>query len=180
MRYIKHILLPDETVLLDARVHPVLMLPSVLLLMGAALLITYYPDWFGNTRGFIRLANWLYTYVPVGFLKHFEAYRLYDNKVLALIAATAGIAGFMRGWIEISFTELAITDRRVVAKVGVTTTTSIEMDRRRVAGVIVHQSLLGRILNYGNIYIYGFSGSISNLPVIAEPYKVQQYLNARF
>ena len=180
MRYIKHILLPDEVVILDAKVHPVLLVPGLRLILLDVLCQYYYQSWFGQTAGFIKIFNWLYEFIPIRWLLLPDKYHMYDGRMLALIFGTWGVVVLVRALLVILFTELVITDRRVMAKVGVTTTTAIELDRSRIAGVVVFQTFLGRMLNYGNVYIQGFAGSIHLLPSMCDPYKIQKYLHARY
>jgi uncharacterized membrane protein YdbT with pleckstrin-like domain len=100
-----------------------------------------------------------------------------EIKVLALVIALAGIARFSQGMIAMQSTELIVTDRRIIAKTGILTITTIEMDRSRVAGVTVDQSFLGRIMGYGHIYIQGFTSSIGGLPPMVNPHMVERFVS---
>ena len=69
-------------------------------------------------------------------------------------------------------TELAITSKRLIAKFGIASTQSIEIRFDRIETVRVKQSLMGRILNYGDIIVTGTGSTydpipdISNIPII--------------
>ncbi len=52
-------------------------------------------------------------------------------------------------------TELAVTDKRVIAKTGLVQRRTIEMFLEKVESVQVDQSVLGRIFNYGSVTISG-------------------------
>ena len=50
---------------------------------------------------------------------------------------------------------MAVTNYRVVYKIGVFNVRTEELVNSRIEAVIVNQSLMGRILNYGNIIFSG-------------------------
>jgi uncharacterized membrane protein YdbT with pleckstrin-like domain len=75
------------------------------------------------------------------------------------------LAAFLRRW----STELAITDRKVVAKSGVIARQSIEVLLPKVESVQVHQGILGRLLNYGTIIICGTGNSKAPIRGISDP-----------
>jgi len=66
----------------------------------------------------------------------------------------AGVFG-LSAWLTFVTTELAITNRRVIAKFGLIGRHTIEMRLQKVETVQVEQSILGRILSYGNIIVSG-------------------------
>jgi len=55
--------------------------------------------------------------------------------------------------------EYALTNKRVLVKVGFLNRVSVETLLQRIEGIQVEQSLLGRILGYGTIVICGTGGS---------------------
>ena len=61
-------------------------------------------------------------------------------------------------------TEMAVTSKRVIVKVGLLRRKTIELFLPRVESVRVEQGLLGRMLGYGNIVVIGTGGT-------AEPFK---------
>src|SRR5277367_5088150 len=66
-------------------------------------------------------------------------------------------------------TELAITSKRLIAKFGIASTQSIEIRFDRIETVRVKQSLMGRILNYGDIVVTGTGSTFDPIPNIANP-----------
>lgn len=66
-------------------------------------------------------------------------------------------------------TELAITDRRVISKIGFIRRLTSEINLSRVEGVSVYQSMLGRMLNYGTVSVTGTGGRIAPMRNIADP-----------
>jgi hypothetical protein len=177
MRYIKNILLSDEEVLLEAKVHPAILLPGLLYILLAALFIHYQP-YIGESFWILKIFRFIESWVPfLPIYSAFKTYGLSDTKLIALFLLIFGIIKFAKASIIIIFTEMVITEYRVITKTGVTTTTCIEIDRSRIAGVIVFQTFTGRLLGFGEIYIQGFSGSIVDMPYITNPYKIQRHLN---
>lgn len=52
-------------------------------------------------------------------------------------------------------TELAITNKRVIAKTGLISRNTIELNLSKIESIRVDQSILGRIFNYGSIIVAG-------------------------
>jgi hypothetical protein len=74
-------------------------------------------------------------------------------------------------------TELVITSKRLIAKFGVTSTQSIEIRFDRIETVRVKQSLMGRILDYGDIVVTGTGSTFDPIPNISKPMKFRAALN---
>lgn len=66
-------------------------------------------------------------------------------------------------------TELAVTNRRIIAKAGFIQRFTVEMQHRQVESIQVSQTALGRILNYGNVHIQGTGGGRTPIGFIADP-----------
>jgi uncharacterized membrane protein YdbT with pleckstrin-like domain len=179
MRYIKSILLNNEDILLEAKVHPAVLIGGLTGIVFAALIALYYPQWIGKTGGFMKLFYKLQDWISLPLYNALYPYKLHDGHFFALIVLLIGLFYFMRAMLHILFTEFVISDQRIIAKTGIFTTTCIELDRNRVAGAIVYQDINGRMFDYGTIFIQGFSGVMVNIPAISSPYKVQRFLHAR-
>jgi uncharacterized membrane protein YdbT with pleckstrin-like domain len=74
-------------------------------------------------------------------------------------------------------TELVITSKRLIAKFGVASTQSIEIRFDRIETVRVKQSLMGRILNYGDIVVTGTGSTFDPIPNISKPMQFRAALN---
>lgn len=184
MSYVKHILLPTEEVLYDGHVHPTVLLPGALLLGLAAWLLTG----TGNTSGIYSLLLGFTSFMSEYFdfmgllyykLSHWQGAtpRIdLDVKVLALAIALYGLSRFAMGLVLMETTELIVTDQRIIAKTGVFTITTVEMDRRRIAGVTIYQTIPGRIMGYGYVNIQGFTSHIGNLPPMVNPHLVEKFV----
>lgn len=66
-------------------------------------------------------------------------------------------------------TELALTDKRVIAKFGWIQRNSIELSLARVESLTVNQSFFGRIFNFGTLTVNGIGGIQTPIPVIDNP-----------
>ncbi len=82
-----------------------------------------------------------------------------------LIAIMWGVSAF----ITFKTSEFAVTNMRVLIKVGWIRRNSLETLLTKVEGVQVNQGILGRILNYGTIIIRGTGGTHNPFRKIAAP-----------
>lgn len=73
-------------------------------------------------------------------------------------------------------TELAITNKRVIAKVGLISRDTIEMNLNRVESIQVDQSIIGRIFNFGSILVSGAGNPKTPIPGISQPLKFRRHL----
>jgi uncharacterized membrane protein YdbT with pleckstrin-like domain len=55
--------------------------------------------------------------------------------------------------------DFAVTNKRVLMKVGVFSTRSTELFLNKIEAIAVHQSLVGRMLGYGDIVVTGSGGT---------------------
>lgn len=66
-------------------------------------------------------------------------------------------------------TELAITNKRVIAKFGLVSRSTIEINLQRIESVQVNQSVIGRIFNYGSVVVSGAGNPQAPIPGISSP-----------
>lgn len=184
MSYVKHILLPSEQVLYDGHVHPTVLVPGAIMLGLSAAILTQTGDTGGVYS--VILAFWRYLAHHFFFAAHIYAKLMqwqnasptidFDIKVFAVGLALYGFSKVAKGFVLMETTELMITDQRVIAKIGVMNVITVEMDRNRIAGVTVYQSMPGRIMGYGYIMIQGFTSHISGLPPMVNPHLVERFI----
>ncbi len=86
-----------------------------------------------------------------------------------LLVVVVGIFFILVAWIRVHSTELAITNRRVIAKFGCIKRDTVEINLEKVEALRVEQGFWGRILNFGTILMTGTGGSIEPIPTIADP-----------
>lgn len=88
-----------------------------------------------------------------------------------------GIIFLLIAVINVWTTELAITNRRIIAKTGLIRRNTIELKVTRVESLGVDQGILGRIFNFGSITVKGTGGSNAPIPYIAKPLEFRQRVN---
>ena len=71
-------------------------------------------------------------------------------------------------------TEFAITNRRVIGKVGLFSNKTLEILIPQVESVLIEQNILGKILNYGAITVTGTGGSNETFYALSEPEKIRK------
>jgi membrane protein YdbS with pleckstrin-like domain len=88
--------------------------------------------------------------------------------ILTLVIVV-GLVFLVMAWIKVRSTELAITNRRVIAKFGFIKRHTVEINLDKVEALKVEQGVLGRFLNFGTIFISGAGTSVAPIPNIADP-----------
>jgi uncharacterized membrane protein YdbT with pleckstrin-like domain len=71
-------------------------------------------------------------------------------------------------------TELAITNKRVIAKFGLISRATIEINLQKIESIQVRQGILGRICNYGSIVVAGAGSPQAPVPGISDPMKFRR------
>lgn len=66
-----------------------------------------------------------------------------------------GLLFWISAAIKYFTTELAITNKRVIAKFGLISRTTIEINIQKIESIQVNQGILGRIFNFGSIVVAG-------------------------
>tara|TARA_R110002126_G_scaffold10384_2_gene47288 strand:- start:1019 stop:1453 length:435 start_codon:yes stop_codon:yes gene_type:complete len=66
-------------------------------------------------------------------------------------------------------TELAVTNKRVVAKVGFIWRKTVEMNIPKIESLQVKQGILGRLFNYGSVIVSGAGNPQAPIPGISNP-----------
>ena len=88
---------------------------------------------------------------------------------LLLIAFGLGLIFWLIAYIKYKTTELAITNKRVIAKFGFISRKTVELNINRVESIQVHQSILGRIFDFGTLVISGAGNPQAPIPGISDP-----------
>ena len=88
---------------------------------------------------------------------------------LVLLVVVVGLGFLLWAWIRIRSTEVAITNRRVIAKFGFIRRHTVEINLGKVESLRVEQGVMGRVLNYGTIYIAGTGSAMAPIHDIADP-----------
>lgn len=88
---------------------------------------------------------------------------------IVLLPVLIGLVFLGIAWVRIHSTELAITNKRVIAKFGFVKRDTVEINLSKVEAVRVEQGFWGRMLNFGTLLMSGTGGSIEPIPNIADP-----------
>ncbi len=133
-------LLPGETRLIECRQHKIMFFEPMMWLMLATV-----PVWFIALND---LSPWLWIIPGVLYL-------------------WGWILFFMR-MIEYYSTKFIVTSERIILKSGILTREAMELMIDKCEGVMVSQSIFGRIFNYGTITVT--TGEVSNLyKMVSDP-----------
>jgi uncharacterized membrane protein YdbT with pleckstrin-like domain len=89
--------------------------------------------------------------------------------VFAWIPLGLAILWLVAAFIKRQTSEFVVTNKRVLMKVGVFTTRSIELLLSKVEAITVHHSLMGRLLGYGDIVLTGSGGTREPFSTIQSP-----------
>ena len=111
------------------------------------------------------------------------AYVFQSNNEFALIAGLCLLAAApfvaVRAWFGQWITEIAVTNLRVIYKRGFIKRHTAEMNMDKIESVIVTQSILGCMLNYGAIHVRGTGVGIEHLHRIRAPIELRNCITAR-
>ena len=150
MSYVQRVLQPGEQIRHISSTHWILYWPGA----GVALLAVI-AWWFSET---MRLTGfWRYT-----------AYAL------AVVAVVLLVQQWFQWWV----TEIAVTNRRVIYKKGLVRRQTNEMNMDKVESVQIDQSILGRMLDFGNVTILGTGEGFEMLHTIASPMELRNSITA--
>jgi uncharacterized membrane protein YdbT with pleckstrin-like domain len=101
-----------------------------------------------------------------------------DNKVLALLPPILIPIALLPAWVRRRSSEFAVTNKRVIAKVGVMQTRSVELLLGKVEGIAVNQGLSGKIFGFGEVVITGSGGTKEDFAGIQAPLDFRQAVQA--
>ena len=88
---------------------------------------------------------------------------------VVLLVVVIGLFFLVAAWINVRSTEIAITNLRIIAKFGFIKRDTVEINLDRVEALKVEQGFLGRMLNFGTIFISGAGTSVAPIRNIADP-----------
>jgi uncharacterized membrane protein YdbT with pleckstrin-like domain len=151
MSYVTSVLQPGETVLHTASLHWVLYLRGLMLWVLALIVYIY---------GMKLALNSIAVDVVTGAL------------------LIAGLFLVATAWFHQWITEIAVTNRRVIYKTGLISRRTSEMNMDKVESVVVDQTIMGRLLDYGSIDIRGTGEGLETLRKVASPLALRNAITA--
>ena len=97
---------------------------------------------------------------------------------LAGIAAALGALVIVVALVRRSSTELAVTNRRVIAKFGLIARSTVEMNLAKIESVRVEQTVMGRLFGFGSIIVTGTGSTMDPIRYIANAIAFRQAIQA--
>lgn len=90
------------------------------------------------------------------------------------------LAGFLVlvPFIKRANSEFAVTNKRIVVKLGFFTTRTVELLHSKVETISVNQGLLGKMLGYGDIAVTGSGGTREEFKAVASPLELRRAVQA--
>ncbi len=131
MGYVERHLLPDEHVVYKTRLHWMLFAKPALLFLAGVVLAALLR----------RVPDPTWLWMVGGFV--------------ALLGLVWGLAHY----VELMTSEFAVTNTRLILKVGLVSRYTTELLLTKVETIGVHQGLAGRLLNYGDLTVTGTGGA---------------------
>lgn len=157
MGYVDRNLVPGETLLYRTRHHWLVLLGPLfggLLLMvpGVALLVEAIAT--RDTAGLAVGGTVISPKLMVSF---------------GAVLVVAAIITFSYGVAKRNATEMAVTNRRVLIKTGMSSRRTLDLMLSRVESIGVEESAVGRMLGYGSVVVRGTGGTPEPFLMIAHP-----------
>ena len=153
-RYIDDILQPGEKVLYSTNAHWIFYLPAIGAWIVAAVLLVLAQIFPTETPYLICLS-------------------------LSAIVAIFALYKMLTAWFHRWTTETDVTNLRVVHKTGFIKRRTFEMSLDKVESVDVNQSILGRLMNYGDVTVRGVGEGAETISTIASPLDFRNRITAR-
>ena len=153
-RYIDDILQPGETLLYSSNLHWVVYWKAILAWIVACVLLVL-------TRTTLN--------------ENLILFYLASAAVVALAALYWSVVAWFQRWT----TETDVTNLRVVHKEGFITRKTFEIGIDKVASVSVNQSIMGRLLDYGDVVIENMGDDEQKIETIAKPLAFRSNITAR-
>jgi len=97
----------------------------------------------------------------------------------AAVVAIGALYWTTKAWFHRWTTETDVTNMRVVHKTGFIKRRTFEMSLDKVESVDVNQSILGRLLNYGDVTVRGVGEGIETIDTIAAPLAFRNHITTR-
>jgi uncharacterized membrane protein YdbT with pleckstrin-like domain len=151
-RYIDEILQPGEQVLYSTNAHWIFYFPAIAAWVVVAVLLIV--SFMVPPIALVGLAS-------------------------AAVVAVPALFWTVKGWFHRMTTETDVTNHRVVHKTGFIKRKTFEIALDKIESVDVEQSILGRILNYGDVRINGVGEGTQNIPTIASPLAFRSAITTR-
>ena len=157
MGYVDRNLVPGETLLYRTRHHWLVLMGPF---FGGLLLLV---------PGIALMAEAIATRDSAGLVVGSATISPKMMVVSGVILAAAAIIIFSYGVAKRNATEMAVTNRRVLIKTGMTSRRTLDLMLSRVESIGVEETAAGRVLGYGSVVVRGTGGTPEPFLMIAHP-----------
>ena len=90
-----------------------------------------------------------------------------------------GVALAIGGWLRQWASEFAVTNRRIIAKVGFMSARTGDINMSKVESVEVDQNIFASLLNYGTVTVIGTGGTKELFDLIDDPLAFRRAVQAQ-
>jgi len=157
MGYVDRNLVPGETLLYRTRHHWLVLMGPF---FGGLLLLV---------PGIALMAEAIATRDSAGLVVGSATISPKVMVVSGVVLAAAAIITFSYGVAKRNATEMAVTNRRVLIKTGMTSRRTLDLMLSRVESIGVEETAAGRMLGYGSVVVRGTGGTPEPFLMIAHP-----------
>jgi uncharacterized membrane protein YdbT with pleckstrin-like domain len=112
--------------------------------------------------------HWMIVWKPCALI-FLGAVFLLILPIAGVIVLAIGIIALIPPVIDYTTSEFGVTDKRVIIKVGWIRRRTLELLLRHVEAILVDQSVMGRMLNYGSVTLTGTGGVRETFDNISNP-----------
>ena len=95
----------------------------------------------------------------------------------AFLTVRALLTLFIAPLVDRATSEFAVTNRRVIIKVGLVSRRTVELRLEKIESIGVDQGIVGRILGFGTIVVKGTGGTNERFENIARPLDFRKAVN---
>lgn len=89
--------------------------------------------------------------------------------IFGVFSLLFAVVSLIKAFIFKISTELAITTKRVIAKVGFISRKTVELNHSKVESFNIDQSIFGRIFGFGTVVVCGTGGGKTPIPNVDDP-----------
>jgi len=162
LSYVEKHLIPGETIQYQTKLHWIVMLGHVAIAAVFELLaMTLFVTSFSRPSGAKAMPSRSAVCVA------------------ALICFLVGAALLCIGLLKRNVTEMAVTNKRVIVKTGLTERRTTEILLSRIESVVVDEPAMGRILGYGTVIVRGTGGTPEIFEKIQHPLKLREQVQSQ-
>lgn len=114
--------------------------------------------------------HWIiYNQAILFFILSLIFFSFIHSELISEIFLFFGIISFIQAWVARKSKNFFVTDKRVLVCSGIVNVRTLEIFLKRIEGVMVIRPFIGRVLNFGTIFITGTGGIKIPLENIAHP-----------